>query len=348
VSEPQNHTEQKSKPSWVRREWRLLVGLSLSALCLYLALREISLVALRDALAVAKWGWVLLALATILTSTFLKAIRWRALFLPQRIQLNKVWSVFMIGQMLNAVFPARAGEIGRIYLIGEDEEISRATALSTVVVEKVADLVMLSLAYLLVAVWLLVTPTGLPDWLQDAGKILIPLTFVALASLLLFAYWGQSIWRFVRKSLQPLPVDWQTKIDTATQKAIHALETLRHGEISLRVWGLSLLIWILMALTNGLLFPAFQLDLPPFVAVVLLVVLMSGVAVPPLPGNLGVFMYLCQLVLTLFGVDRETALVYGLTLQVIVYLPTIILGTICMVWENRSVKHSPAASRHIR
>jgi uncharacterized membrane protein YbhN (UPF0104 family) len=89
-------------------------------------------------------------------------------------------------------------------------------------------------------------------------------------------------------------------------------------------------------------FHAFQLPLSVFVALFLLVVLMSGVAVPPLPGNLGVFPYLSQLVLSLFGVSRETALVYGIVLQVVAYLPLIILGTGCLLWENWK-RHSHGA-----
>jgi uncharacterized membrane protein YbhN (UPF0104 family) len=77
----------------------------------------------------------------------------------------------------------------------------------------------------------------------------------------------------------------------------------------------------------------------------LLVVLMSGVAIPPLPGNLGVFPYLSQLVLSLFGVSRETALVYGIVLQLVAYLPLILLGIGCLLWENWKLRLSPGSSR---
>jgi hypothetical protein len=72
---------------------------------------------------------------------------------------------------------------------------------------------------------------------------------------------------------------------------------------------------------------------------------MSGVFVPPLPGNLGVFPYLCMLVLSLFGVNRETALVYGFVLQMVVYLPIIVFGSGCMVRENWALRRSSLACR---
>jgi uncharacterized protein (TIRG00374 family) len=349
VSQETRPVDQNSpRKGWFHREWRLLVGLSLSALCLFLAFRKLSLSDLQEALSIARWGWVALAIIAVLTSTFLKAVRWRVLFHPRQIPLPRIWSVYMIGQMLNAVFPARAGDVGRIYFIGEDEDISRAAALSTVIVEKVTDLVMLSLAFLVVAMWLVTIPTGIPAWLQKAGMALIPLTILALAILLLSAYAGHPIWHLLAKGLKPLPAPWQTAIDSAAKQAIDALENFRRSQVSVQVWGWSLVAWVLMALINGLLFPAFALDLSPFVAILLLVVLMSGVAVPPLPGNLGVYVYLCQLVLSLFGVSRETALAYGITLQVVTYIPLIVIGAACMLWENWSRRRSSPASHQVR
>jgi len=333
-------SEQEPRQNWLRREWRLLVGLALSAICLYLALRGISLPALKEALSVATWGWVAAAVAVVVAGTFLKARRWQVLFYPRQIAYRHAWPVFVIGQMLNAVLPARAGEIGRIYLIGEVEPVSRAKALSTVIVEKLVDLVMLALSYLAVVIWLSTTSLGLPDWLQRAGASMVPLAALALGGLLLFAYAGRPLWRLLKRLLNPLPLRWQDRANQAAEQAIAGFESLRHWQVSVQVWGLSLAIWILSTVTNAWLFRAFYLDLPASAALFLLVVLMVGVAIPPLPGNLGVFPYLCQLALSLFGVSRETALIYGLILQLTVYLPLIVAGALCLSGGNWSLRRS--------
>ncbi len=340
---------------WLRREWRLLIGLALSAVCIYLAVRGLSPQTLKAALSASQWEWVVLAVAVVVVSGVLKAIRWRALFFPQRMGLGKVWRVLMIGQMLNVVLPARAGEIGRIFLIGETGEVHRAKALSTVVVEKTVDLVMLALAYLTVAVWLMtpmissnsissVDPIGAEDWLRRAGAVLLPIAALAVGGLLLLAYGGRPAWQFLRRIVNPLSLRWRTAASTAIDQAIAGFEALRHWQTGAQVWGLSLVIWALAMLVNLLLFNAFQLSLSPFVALFLLVVLMSGVAVAPLPGNLGVFPFLCQLVLSLFGVTRETALIYGVVLQLVVNLPLLVLGSASMLWENWSLRRSSSVA----
>lgn len=345
MTEKEAASSNSQPKSWLRREWRLVVGLALSAICIYLALRGISLTALREVLSAAKWQWIAMAIAVVMAGTILKAQRWRAMFYPQRVRFGKAWSVFMIGQMLNAILPARAGEIGRIYLIGEGGDISRAKALSTVVVEKLVDLAMLAIAYLIVAVWLATTAIGAQDWLRQAGMSLLPLAGLAIAGLLLFAYAGRPAWRFLRRLMDPLSLRWQDSVDSAVEQALTGFEVLRRWQTSAEIWGLSILIWVLSTLTNILIFNAFQLSIAPFAALLLIVVLMSGVAVPPLPGNLGVFPYLCQLVLSIFGVDRETALIYGVTLQMVAYLPLIVTGLACMLWENWSLRRASSSSR---
>ncbi len=326
--------------SWLRREWRLVAGLGLSVICLVLAVREISIEDLKTAVSAAKWEWVALAVGVVVASSSLKAVRWRVLFFPQRIPLGRTWSVLMIGQMLNALLPARAGEVGRIYLIGDKDTVSHASALSTVVVEKVVDLVMLTLAFLIVALWLATTSTRFPDWLQDAGIGLILLAVLGLAAILLLMRLGHRIWRLLRRALKPAPTRWIAAADAAAEQAISALGSLQYSQARIQIWSWSILIWLLMALTNALVFSAFDLELSPYVALLLLVVLMSGVAMPPLPGNLGVFVYLCILVLSLFDVNRETALVYGITLQIVAFLPLIAIGLACMFWENWHVRRS--------
>jgi hypothetical protein len=90
--------------------------------------------------------------------------------------------------------------------------------------------------------------------------------------------------------------------------------------------GWSLLVWFFGALTNLAVLRA--LELPPSmgVALLLLAVLQLGMAVPSLPGRIGVFEGVCVAVLALFGVHAELALACGLLLHAVVLLPPAALG----------------------
>jgi uncharacterized membrane protein YbhN (UPF0104 family) len=84
------------------------------------------------------------------------------------------------------------------------------------------------------------------------------------------------------------------------------------------VWGWTVAFWLVAALTNFLLLLAFDLPPSPLAALFLLAVLQGGVAVPSTPGKVGVFHYLCQLALSVFGVPATVGFGYGLVLHVLV------------------------------
>jgi uncharacterized membrane protein YbhN (UPF0104 family) len=69
----------------------------------------------------------------------------------------------------------------------------------------------------------------------------------------------------------------------------------------------------------------------------LMVVLQIGVAVPSLPGRVGLYEGMVILVLALFGIDRDTAFATGLALHVVSFVPPILLG-IFFVWRVKGLK----------
>ena len=103
------------------------------------------------------------------------------------------------------------------------------------------------------------------------------------------------------------------------------LSSSRPSEL-VKIVLLSVLIWGTAILNNYLLLLAFQIDLPVTAAVLLLVGLQIGISLPSLPGTIGVFEYVCVLVLAVFAVERTAALSYGILLHAIVMLPATLAG----------------------
>ena len=317
---------------WLRREWRLLAGLVLGVLCLLLAMRGVSASAVTAALIQVRWEWGVLAVVCVVLASLAKAARWRILFYPQPICFSRAWSIFLVGQMLNVVLPTRVGEVGRIYLIGESEQISKMGVLPTVIVEKVADMLMLLLSLVALASWPLQDATGLPDWLRESGLGLGLTTAVGLTSLVLCAYRGERLWQFGRRLLRPLPAPLSERMDTWIRSALEGFEALRHWQVGVQVWGWSLIVWCLATLSHYFVFVAMGLSLPIYAALFLLTVILVGVTVPT-PGKLGVFHYLCVLTLSLFAVDRDAALSYGIVMHLVAFAPITILG-VAFLWKE--------------
>ena len=77
-------------PGWRwGRYARMGLGLAISLLCLWLALRDIALDALLVSLRQAQPAWVALALLSVLLTNLAKAVRWRLLFYPHHRHLPR-------------------------------------------------------------------------------------------------------------------------------------------------------------------------------------------------------------------------------------------------------------------
>jgi len=264
-----------------------------------------------------------LALGSILLTTWAKGIRWRLLFYPgqARFSIRDCVAALLAGQLANNVLPARLGDLLRVYLLGERGGASNVFSLATIVVEKAMDSVLLLLLIALLAVRM-----PMPPWLARSSLLLSGLLGILLALLLMVANQRRRIvqvldgWIARHSSLGFL------RVIQHLAEASGELRALHNGWVQAQLWGWSLLIWLIAILTNALVFWSLHQSFDPLAPPLLLAVLMSGAILPTSPLQLGVFHYLCIITLSLFGVAQSTALGYAVLLHLVVYLPIIIGG----------------------
>jgi uncharacterized membrane protein YbhN (UPF0104 family) len=100
--------------------------------------------------------------------------------------------------------------------------------------------------------------------------------------------------------------------------------------------ALSVGVWSLAALTNVVTLAALDIQAPGWSTWLILVTGYVATFLPTIPAQVGVFEYACVLALTSVGVDPEPALVFGLVLHLLVFLPPAVLGPISMGYEGLS------------
>jgi len=121
---------------------RAAVGAAISIVALWLVLRGVDLARTGEVLARADLRWVGLAAAFLATDLVLRALRWQRLLRPiATVRYTSMLGYLLVGYLANNILPARLGELVRSHYLGDREGISRASALGTVVVERVVDLV---------------------------------------------------------------------------------------------------------------------------------------------------------------------------------------------------------------
>ena len=95
----------------MRRATLLAASLAVSALFLWLALRDVPLAEVGASIREAQFGWILVSLGTIVLALYTRAIRWRGL-LGNRIPLGRAFHILGVTFLANQL-PLRAGEIAR-------------------------------------------------------------------------------------------------------------------------------------------------------------------------------------------------------------------------------------------
>ena len=315
------------------KSWRFWVGCAISLVLLFLFFYQVDFGEMGQALAGARYIFVLPAIVVLIIDMGLKAWRWQFLLKPLKsIPLRSVFSIEVIGHMANAILPLRIGELVRAYLLGEKEQVSKISALATVAVPRAFD----GLALLFVAAVLsLFLP--LADWLRQAIYITAAVFLSALIIFLLLASSRGRLERVGTFLLRPLPQRWSTKLQGWLSLFIFGLETIRSPRRTFLVFLMSVLAWV----AEGTMFYliAFSFDLGQPFHVLLLASTAANLALllPAAPGGVGNFEYFTVQALAIFGVGGSLARAYAIAVHALLLLPIILLGFYFLWVENISL-----------
>ena len=119
---------------------RAAVGVAISVLAIALVIGSVDVGTTLQVIGRADPGWLAIAAAFLIVDVIVRAVRWQRLLRPvAAVGFAPILGYLLIGYLANNVLPARLGELVRCHYLGDRERISRATALGTVVVERVVD-----------------------------------------------------------------------------------------------------------------------------------------------------------------------------------------------------------------
>jgi len=133
-----------------KRYLTTLLKISVTALGLYLALRQAPFSELAAVIRGADWRWLLLAWVLIFTSLAVRASRWWLLLRGVNIHLplRRLIEIYFIGQFFNAFLPSGfGGDVVRALSMGK--EVRRSEAAGSVMVDRLSGLLMLFVMALL-------------------------------------------------------------------------------------------------------------------------------------------------------------------------------------------------------
>lgn len=329
-------------PSRWRRWWPWLNGGVTAVLLVggvwYLS-QTITLAELQAALAAANGWLILLGLLIFVGNGSLKAWRWQSLLAPKDVREMPYTAVFWaiwLGQFINSVLPfLRLGEIGRAYAINHLTGYSKTQAVSTMLIEKSLELILLGLTVLL-----LLPFAALPPNTKQLGLALAVVATIFLLAMGLVTYQTERVIGLLRRILAPFPSKVEAWLERRLIAGLDGLAALRNRR-SVQAIGLaSIVITSLDIALPYALFFAFGLPFGLSVAVLISLAVALVTTPPTAPGELGIFEAAVFFVLAQVGQTEAlgTAVIvsYALVFHLCTLLPKLVLGGLAAVQTNWS------------
>jgi len=119
---------------------QIWLGVLISLLFIWLALRGLQLDRFWDAVRGANYWWLLPGIAVYFVAVWARAWRWHYLLHPiKNVPTASMFPITAIGYMGNNIYPARAGEVLRAVVLRRREGVSVSASLATIIVERIFD-----------------------------------------------------------------------------------------------------------------------------------------------------------------------------------------------------------------
>ncbi|HET9551612.1 MAG TPA: lysylphosphatidylglycerol synthase transmembrane domain-containing protein [Anaeromyxobacteraceae bacterium] len=294
----------------MRRLRQALAGLAVSAVALWLTLRGKDLGAIWQALQEGDYRWLAPYLLMGLAIHLVRTWRWGILLEPvAKVPFARLNAVAAVGFMALVLLPFRLGELARPYLVAERPRLRVSAALSSVVVERVADGLFMGL---LLMVTLLGVPEGTPGLrVIRLGGVLVSLAFAALLAFLVLAYKNRALAvRLTARLLGPISPGLAARASGMVDAFIHGLRLVPSRRKLALFFALTAVYWALSGFSMQVLARGFGIELGAVDTFTVLGVLVIGVMIPAGPGMVGTFQGAVVVGLSLF-VPREVAATHG-------------------------------------
>ncbi len=309
----------------IKKGLTYLLFFGISAFLLFLTFKNTEFSKIQESIASLHWGYVFLCFITTLFAHFLRAWRWKLLLEPMgyKARLSTSFYAVMIGYLTNYAIP-RGGELARCGVMFGTDKIPVDKLLGTVVTERIIDLLILMVIFILTLFIAFSTINNFVHFDQLWAlhhQLIYSLLGAGILALILLI-----IFRKLVVKLGPI------------QKILNVLKGFNEGLLSvfkiknqLLFWAQSIGIWIGFFFINYTFMHALPITENLSWEVVLVVLAMGAVGFAiPTPGGAGSYHYIIKITLMFYMLSAADAEIYALVSHTAQAAFIAISGSICL------------------
>jgi uncharacterized protein (TIRG00374 family) len=325
--------------SSMKRNLLIILGIAVSAGALAYAMREVHLGELSAAIAGADYRTLPLLLVQLYLFYWLKAARWKWLLAPSmRLSTGQLFGPVMIGFAANCILPAHLGEFVRVYVVNRRYGIPSGTVLSTIVLERILDVVAILALF---GVGLLYAPSMPSEYRQGAIFFAFAATGVVLAAAvyLIWTDWFIRLTEQILKWLPFIPGRLSEKVLDLLRQGADGLHAMKSVRLVLAALVNSLAQWCLNGLGAVIALRAFHVDVDFSTGLILTGITAFGVMIPAAPGYFGVIQLCFEAAMKAQEIQPAPALVFGASVysQLSGMIPVILTGMFFLYRDHLSL-----------
>ncbi len=315
----------------MNKNLKLLLALIVSIIGLYFAFSGQDFESLSYNLSNVNTYKVCIAIALLILSCLPRALRWKLIVEPfESMSFYHVFSATMIGYFGNGILFFRLGEFLKAFVLAKENKITISQAFGTVITERVLDLLMVLLIFLIV----------IPSFPLYDEKIKIAL-FLSSSMIVVFVASIVIAYKldFVEKisKCKIFHNRYGIKVILPIQKLFEGVVVIFKNKNIFMIILLSILIWGIYFYIGVILIDACEILLG-YVEVGILTVISSFIiGIPSLPGAAGTLHSGVRYVLeVVFQISAPKALSYAIISHAISYFPLLVIGFIYFLISNVS------------
>lgn len=298
-------------------------------------------------LRVAQYGYLLLVALSLVVFLLLRAVRWRFMLTGGQkakiaVPYGSVFHIQNIGYLLNNILPLRLGDVARAVLVGNVPPITISEGLSTMVVERILDLLLIVVLF----PFTLSAVATLPPEVRAASRAVGILAVTGTVVLVLAANQHERALRWLDKLLRRIkfldPESWLRR----AEGLLRGLDTLTRPVDGVVLVLLSILVWlpIILGYYYGML--AVNLQVTMSQAAFVVCVAAFSVTAPSSPGQVGVFEAGVTFALAaILGLPEAESASFAFLYHAVNYLVVGVLGVVAIVATSATFGSVIASTR---
>ena len=280
---------------------KILIGFLFSAVLIYLTLRQVNFKESFELIKNANY-YILIPGALIYALTYvLRSVRYYFILSPvKKTPVLKNFPYTVLGFFMNNVIPLRLGEVIRAKVTGERLGVSRSSALGTIVVERLLDIIMFVLFFFVI---MAVLP--FPDFIKKTFYLCAVIFGAALAVLFLISKNETKAVSVFSKIPMPRKIKEFTVM--LFGKFADGLTILRKPKVFSAAFILTVFIWVTESMFLVITALPCGINISVIGGIFVVIIIGIGAIIPTAPGYIGAFEFMGVTALAALSVDKDAA-----------------------------------------